>query len=568
MEGNRILTFVCFLVILKSAESVFGHNPSVETVLFDPKDGVEILETSNFTKVVFGSEYNRIVVFYQATCGTCKKFAPVFQRLADYCKEWDHLVKFGSVACSNARNRPTCQRFKIERVPVVLFFHKNFSGAEKPIPIGSGKDFMLGNIARAMANYYERYQNLLKDWPNLLQLKKDEFSEEVDKHPNMFIVTTNDNSEKRLGPLAVLNSAKMKNARVRWMSDVYTDFLHIVDHPSLIQTKADYTTEILASSQKTNEFNKIIADKVGYKTNNLFAPINGVINLKPSKKPVAGKPITPDGVHEQDLESSLYLTLWQEIPRKRDLNNHRLGIVKRFIKNYMVIPFRPEVIAFLKKIDKKLEKISNISSDGFVKILEESCSENSYVPKRIIWTGCAGSEPKYRGKPCSLWMTFHTMTVGGLNSSNVANMMRSIKDYIVNFFSCTSCAENFAKETANLDEEIGQTDKDAILYLWKIHNKVNKRLSKEVDHVLDPRHPKIQFPGKELCENCRPDQQLTKFDEDEVFTFLKNFYGNMISDRQVYSFHREVTGLNSRATLIELSLLLHCLFIISILFVA
>lgn len=410
----------------------------------------------------------------------------------------------------------------------------------------------------------------------------------------MFIVTTNDNSEKRLGPLAVLNSAKMKNARVRWMSDVYTDFLHIVDHPSLIQTKEDYTTEILASSQNTNEFNKIIADKVGYKTNNLFAPINGVINLKPSKKPVAGKPIIPDGVHEQDLESSLYLTLWQEIPRKRDLQKHRLEIVKKFIKNYMVIPFRPEVIAFLKKIDKKLEKISNISSDGFVKILEESCSENSYVPKRIIWTGCAGlyiiffmlyilaytirinfhslfiiagSEPKYRGKPCSLWMTFHTMTVGGLNSSNVANMMRSIKDYIVNFFSCTSCAENFAKETANLDEEIGQTDKDAILYLWKIHNEVNKRLSKEVDHVLDPRHPKIQFPGKALCENCRSDQQLTKFDDEEVFTFLKNFYGSIISDRQAYSFHREVTGLNSSATLNELSLLLHCLFIISILFI-
>lgn len=171
MDVNRLLIFLCFLVVLLGVESGRNYHPSVETVLFDPKKGVDILETSNFTKVVFGSQHNRVIVFYQATCGTCQKFAPVFQKLSDFCKEWDNLLKFGSVACSNHRNRPICQRFRIERVPVVLFFHKNFTGAEKPISIGSGKNVMLGNIARSMVNYYERYQNSLKDWPNLLQLK-------------------------------------------------------------------------------------------------------------------------------------------------------------------------------------------------------------------------------------------------------------------------------------------------------------------------------------------------------------------------------------------------------------
>lgn len=217
-----------------------------------------------------------------------------------------------------------------------------------------------------------------------------EFSEEVDKYPNMFIITTNDNSEKRLGPLAVLNSAKMKNTRVRWISSVYAGFLHIVDHPSLIQTRDNYTTVILAPSQKMNEFNDIIADKVGYKTNNLFAPINGVINLKPSTKPTPDEPIIPDGLHEQDLESSLYFTFWQEIPRRRSLDYHRLSIVKKFVKNCILLPLREEVVKFLKKVDKKLETISNISSDGFVEILEESYSKDSYIPKRLIWTGCAG----------------------------------------------------------------------------------------------------------------------------------------------------------------------------------
>ena len=40
----------------------------------------------------------------------------------------------------------------------------------------------------------------------------------------------------------------------------------------------------------------------------------------------------------------------------------------------------------------------------------------------------------------------------------------------------------------------------AVLWLWQAHNKANARLSG--DPTEDPRHPKVQFPGAELCPKC------------------------------------------------------------------
>lgn len=38
-------------------------------------------------------------------------------------------------------------------------------------------------------------------------------------------------------------------------------------------------------------------------------------------------------------------------------------------------------------------------------------TENEYLPEMKDFIGCKGSEPRYRGYPCSLWTLFHTLTV-------------------------------------------------------------------------------------------------------------------------------------------------------------
>lgn len=33
------------------------------------------------------------------------------------------------------------------------------------------------------------------------------------------------------------------------------------------------------------------------------------------------------------------------------------------------------------------------------------------IAKKVHWVGCQGSEPHFRGFPCSLWVLFHFLTV-------------------------------------------------------------------------------------------------------------------------------------------------------------
>lgn len=80
--------------------------------------------------------------------------------------------------------------------------------------------------------------------------------------------------------------------------------------------------------------------------------------------------------------------------------------------------------------------------------------------------------------------------------------------------------------SANLSDEV-QSHNDAILWLWRSHNKVNHRLAG--DNSEDPKHPKIQFPSKDLCEECRlpgsVEGGVVRWNEGVVLEFLKNHYG-------------------------------------------
>ena len=41
---------------------------------------------------------------------------------------------------------------------------------------------------------------------------------------------------------------------------------------------------------------------------------------------------------------------------------------------------------------------------------------------------------------------------------------------------------------------------EAVLWLWTVHNRVNKRLQSDI--TTDPEHPKIQFPAAGMCQAC------------------------------------------------------------------
>lgn len=48
---------------------------------------------------------------------------------------------------------------------------------------------------------------------------------------------------------------------------------------------------------------------------------------------------------------------------------------------------------------------------SFFQTALENRKEGSVIAKKVNWVGCQGSEPHFRGFPCSLWVLFHFLTV-------------------------------------------------------------------------------------------------------------------------------------------------------------
>lgn len=101
----------------------------------------------------------------------------------------------------------------------------------------------------------------------------------------------------------------------------------------------------------------------------------------------------------------------------------------------------------------------------------------------------------------------------------------AMKGYVLNFVRCRQCGENFKKEIVDLEKNITTSD-DAILYLWRLHNKVNKRLHDS--EAEDPNHPKVQFPTVDMCPPCHKADNPEAWNEPEVLKFLKRIYSTGI----------------------------------------
>ena len=104
---------------------------------------------------------------------------------------------------------------------------------------------------------------------------------------------------------------------------------------------------------------------------------------------------------------------------------------------------------------------------------------------------------------------------------------RLLNDYIQQFFGCRECAVNFAKGASLIDSEVTERT-DAILWLWRSHNRANHFLHN--DPTEDPLQAKIQFPSHSVCAMCRRGQSYDHFDdtavwdETHVLQYLKQFY--------------------------------------------
>jgi len=220
----------------------------------------------------------------------------------------------------------------------------------------------------------------------------------------------------------------------------------------------------------------------------------------------------PDKVHQDDIEKAIQNSLNKEIPTKPFMNYLELRALYKYldvlIKNTPNLrkPMRNFLISLREW--PQMMGLSTITGKQFKeKVKELEMYYEPFAETGSQYVHCKGSDPKFRGYPCSLWTLFHALTVnaqsvvfqdhfGGGALNPVAD---AILGYVKHFFSCKDCAQHFLNG-ANTLAYHPHSDKDAIYWLWTLHNMANRRLADDITE--DPKHPKIQWPSKKNCPQC------------------------------------------------------------------
>jgi thiol oxidase len=162
------------------------------------------------------------------------------------------------------------------------------------------------------------------------------------------------------------------------------------------------------------------------------------------------------------------------------------------------------------------------------------------------WSNCKGSNPESRGYTCGLWMLFHSLSVRMPESSSVPTeagqqWLDALRGYIQYFFQCKECADHFLEMINSQESKLVKSKNDGILWLWRTHNKVNKRLAEEQDDAGagDPLFPHAQWPSKDLCPKCHGKDS---WNEEEIIKFLmQHYHGASIQDMKSTSVQNAAT---------------------------
>lgn len=185
-----------------------------------------------------------------------------------------------------------------------------------------------------------------------------------------------------------------------------------------------------------------------------------------------------DQVHMADLEGSLFYAFGHEVSIHKIIAGKELSALKKFISVLNeYFPSRPGMKETIRTLEQSLENYKKqINGEEFSKLWRDALNGRNTDQE---WVGCRGSRSNLRGYPCSLWTTFHTLTVSHAlkrpNDTDEPDLtLQAIKGFIKYFFGCAHCSNHFvdmAEDEVNPIESV-KSPKQAVLWLWAAHNKV------------------------------------------------------------------------------------------------
>ena len=180
--------------------------------------------------------------------------------------------------------------------------------------------------------------------------------------------------------------------------------------------------------------------------------------------------------------------------------------------NGSVFTVVPQMIPAQKQAEHKPSVIERFESQW------RMCGNRNWTLYSKSFQQCEGTYPFMRGYPCGLWLMLHSLIarlpesldqqtlnpaayLDSKTKTIATDALLGIRDYVHTFFGCIECRNHFYKITRGLEFQV-RTRRDAVLYLWHIHNSVNRRAARlEKEHMdADPLFPKVTAGAP--CARC------------------------------------------------------------------
>lgn len=531
-KNSCVFLFLVFLTVLTvnftNGDSLYPEDPNVIT-----------LDHTNFSQTIVNSNHSWVVEFYASWCGHCQRLAPTWRAFAADIKEWNSVIKVAAIACSDEVNTAICRQHNIWGYPTVRFIPPYASAGYDGEPYrGRGT---VEEFREATVEFLEGLQMKPHHWPRITPIESLQSYSVPAAQGKMIFVLFEDigdpDYEVYTGREVVMDfSAQQILATIVRMDKAAADKLNIGGLPVLYRLMPDMRLHRIAEKQNREGFRTAIQQAI---TQHAIAAATTVLPTTTPEVTTTTSGSTTQlwmptiGVYMQDLEAGLHYSLWVEVGSHRNIGGPALTALKDYVDMLAkYFPGSPNVRAFLQKADSWLKRRrGSISGTIWRRKFERLKSETAYIPSTMRWQSCAGSQAPFRGYPCALWTIFHTLTVAAYNKHateedfDPKEVLTSVRDYVQNFLGCRECAQHFVQMAASI---VNVTDtKDVVMWLWRAHNKVNKRLAGDITE--DPRHPKVQFPTIWMCPTCRtevnPNTQEIIWNESEVLEFLRRFYG-------------------------------------------
>ncbi|CAF3443271.1 unnamed protein product [Rotaria sp. Silwood1] len=479
---NKYISFIILVIIGNYQHAISTALSSGNIVSFyNANDKVVVLNSQNFSQTVYQSETAWLIEFYASWCGHCQSYANTYREIA--IDTWSSRITFEELY---ARIPST-----VQMLLVIAEKRDDFTGRQVMLDFSKYRDQIAIFRTTTDGKLWRKFNITMTDVPALFVILRNRTFERIN---------IGRNSSNNIDYRDLFNNA----IRLYINKTKYIENFDDRDFEEVILSKnALKNTE---TKQKLAQ-NKNVTDEILDK-NTIYRKVNMI-----------------------DLELALSYMFREEVPQTKEIHGEAYDALVQWLTVLTkYFPGREPVIAYFKQLLLKVNEQSNgFSGNQFRKIIDIKTS-NAYLPNdHVQYQHCAGSAPQYRGYPCALWLLFHTLTISQYQTApkqiNVTEIPLAIKNYIKHFFGCRQCSINFMKETINITQLNSQNKREAIIYLWKIHNSVNKRLRGKVTE--DPKYPKVQFPSKKLCTTCQSmnkDNTSNEYIMSKTIDFLVEYY--------------------------------------------